>query len=713
MRAVLYALVAGAAVCLASGVAAQSGVEQLDSREAFGAASRALSTITFDSAAPARGFAKHRGEEGLTVGGATFRVRGGARFGPGTIYVLSEHYGSGNPMLNTGTLPLLGWAAPNQPGNASLDVMLPAGTTAAGCDLWTQSPRAGTIEVTAVTAGGREHTVVVNTRERPAAAFVGFISDSDIVALSFRPPRGQTGLLLDNFTYGRRAEGRAVRPTATAASQGGSEARERPAPARPTPAPATGQAPDAQSIQSTVAAVVGKGQPSQTVGRPPAPAAGGAPTPAQGSTTAPAQVAAPAPAQGSAPTSSQGSVPAPAQGSANAPPRGAIAYVRGGTEIRVVEADGSNDRRLWTHEYAKEGSAIHGLAWRPDGKELAFSSSHFNVASFYHADLYAVGPDGKGVRKITNAPDHGELARYPKGSVSVTVRNEQPAWQQARASAGTFVVYVVGADEPQAVALPPGSSRTLLFKSVADFGDHPQPVVAMYGQYRWFIPGVDVKAGRTITAPAFGVSGDGIPLFGAFRPVWRSDGSRLSYRNGLCLVNTVPAQPRPGEIVFGKIFAGEHPSGACAWDWGPTPELADQVIYSSNGGEEGSTVHRLREGGAHPGTKLHVFSEAGSQLLTDLRWLPDGSGFLYSFPDYAYENGNIFRYDFATRRATRLTNFEGEYARGFDISPDGAWVVFERARKMDDDKGVDLWVMRADGGGARLLVRNGLAPSWR
>ena len=699
MRVGLYALVASAALWLAAGGAAQSAVEHLDSREAFGAASRGLSTITFDSASPARGFAKHRPEEGLAVGGVTFRASGGARFGPGLIYVLSAHYGAGNPMHNTGTLPALSWAAPNRPDNASLDVRLPPGTTAAGCDLWTHQPYVGTIEVTAATADGREHTVVVNTLNRPAAAFVGFISEAEIVAISFRPARGQSGLLLDNFTYGRRGDGRAVRPAAgAAASQDGREA----APGLPA-APASGQTPNAASIQSTVAAVVGKNQPATDAAQ--TNTAGAAQTNAAGAAQTNAPPAAAPPGQSPA--------PATAPGASAAPPRGTIAYVRGGTEIRLIESDGTGDRQLWTHPYAKEGSAIHDLAWRPDGQELAFSSSHLNVASLFHADLYAVGPDGKGFRKITNAPDHSELARYPKGSVSVTVRNEQPAWQQARASAGVFFVYVVGADEPQAVTLPPGSSRTLLFKSVADFGDHAQPVVAMYGQHRWFIPGVDVKAGRTINAPAFGISGDGIPLFGAFRPVWRSDGSRLSYRNGLCLIYTVPARPRPGELVFDKLFGGEPPPGACAWDWGPTPALADQIIYSANSDGEGTSIHRAREGGTHPGTKLHAFSELDLQLVAGLRWLPDGSGFLYTFPDLAYEFGNLFRYDFATKRATQLTKFEGEYARAFDVSPDGAWVVFERARKMDDDQDVDLWLMRTDGTGARLLVRGGLAPSWR
>jgi hypothetical protein len=647
--------VLSAALLLAPAAAAQEGVEHLDSREAFDAASSGLSTIDFGSVAPARGFGKYRPDEGLTTGGVTFRASGGARFGPGLIYVLSAHYGGSNPMLNTGTLPLLGWAAPNQPGNASLDATLPAGTTAVGCDLWTQQPYASAVEVTATTSDGLTRTVVVGTRNRPAASFVGFISERPIVSLSFRPPKGVSGLLLDNLTYGRKAEGRSVRASAPAAAQEGR----------------TGEG--AAVTQATTPA-------SPTGARPPAAQAGR---------------------------------PAAAASAGQTPARGTIAYVRGGTEIRLIESDGTNDRRLWTHEFAKEGSAIHDLAWRPDGKELAFSSSHLNVASFYHADIYAVGPDGKGFRKITNAPDHGDLGRYPKGAVSVTVRNEQPAWKQGRASTGVFFVYVVGADEPQAVTLPPGSSRTLVFKSVADFGDHAQPVVAMYGQHRWFIPGVDVKAGRTIKSPDFGISGDGYELFGAFRPVWRSDGSRLSFRNGLCLVNTVPAQPTPGALVFDKLFAGEHPSGACAWDWGPSPALADQIIYSANSGGEGTSIHRVKEGGAHPGTKLHAFSELDLQILSDLRWLPDGSGFLYSFPDLAYEFGNIFRYDFATKRAARLTNFEGEYARAFDISPDGAWVVFERAKRMDDDKDVDLWVMRTDGSEPRLLVRGGLAPSWR
>src|SRR5687768_3338965 len=156
-------------------------------------------------------------------------------------------------------------------------------------------------------------------------------------------------------------------------------------------------------------------------------------------------------------------------GSVQSASRGTIAYVRGGTEIRLIEPDGKNDRRLWTHPDARKELGIHGTAWRPDGKELAFSSSHAAVASLYSGDIYAVRPDGSGFRKITNSPDHSELSRYPKGIVSVTLRNDQPIYKQSQASAGVFIVYVAGAAEPQQINLPPGASKTLVFNQVADF----------------------------------------------------------------------------------------------------------------------------------------------------------------------------------------------------------------------------------------------------
>ena len=72
---------------------------------------------------------------------------------------------------------------------------------------------------------------------------------------------------------------------------------------------------------------------------------------------------------------------------------GSIAYIRGGTEIRVIDPDGENDRRLWTHPDASFDLGLYDLAWRPDSKELAFSSAHASAYSLYHADLYSIKRD--------------------------------------------------------------------------------------------------------------------------------------------------------------------------------------------------------------------------------------------------------------------------------------------------------------------------------
>jgi len=66
----------------------------------------------------------------------------------------------------------------------------------------------------------------------------------------------------------------------------------------------------------------------------------------------------------------------------NPPQRaGTIAYVRGSTEVRLINADGTNDRKLWTHPDATKDLGIFDVAWRPDGKELVFSSGHAAASS--------------------------------------------------------------------------------------------------------------------------------------------------------------------------------------------------------------------------------------------------------------------------------------------------------------------------------------------
>ena len=394
-------------------------------------------------------------------------------------------------------------------------------------------------------------------------------------------------------------------------------------------------------------------------------------------------------------------------------PTGAIAYIRNGSEIRLIDSNGNNDRQLWTHPNAKEPLGLFDLAWRPDGKELAFSSAHEAAYSIYHADLYLIRPDGTGFRKVTNAPDKKSLDNFKKGTVSVTVRNYQYSFDPAQSSYGVFILNIVGAAEPQQITLPPGASKTFVFKNVADLGKNVQPIVVINGNYRWYMPGADVVAGQMTKAPDMIVSGDGYPYFGAFRPVWKHDGSILSYRDGLCEVKTTPLDLPAGEFYYKPLFGKDHPLGSCVWDWGPTPALGNQLLYTEHESEEGSGIYLMKEGSTHnPSSKLTLFSEIRYQNAHDLKWLPDGTGFLFSATNYMGDAANIFHYDLRTKHTKQLTNLQGAFTRRFSVSPSGQWIVFERCQTPEDYETVDLWLIRINGTGEKLLVKNGLGPSW-
>lgn len=412
-------------------------------------------------------------------------------------------------------------------------------------------------------------------------------------------------------------------------------------------------------------------------------------------------------------TRSQAGVPSAITTKDSSLPRGTIAFTRNGTEIRLIDSNGKNERLLWTDQQIKPELGIMDLAWSPDGKELAFSSEHEALFSLYHADIYGIRPDGTGLRKITNSPSHKELSKYRKGSVMVTVRNNQYTFQKAQSSAGVFFVNIIGAGQPQMVTIPPGSSKTIVFKSVADYGDHAQPLVAINGNYRWFMPGTDVQAGKNIKAPDLIISGDGMEYFGAFRPVWKQDGSQISYRDGVCLVKTVNAHPSPGVLQFGPMFEGKNPMGTCTWDCGPTPALKDYVIYTENSGDEGSGIFLMKQGTTHNvSSRLTIFADIQYQLLHDLKWLPDGSGFLYSTVNLYRDASNIFYFDIKSKQTRQVTNLQAAFARKFTISPGSSWVVYERSTSADEDAQTDLWMIRIDGTGDHLLVKNGASPSW-
>jgi TolB protein len=383
---------------------------------------------------------------------------------------------------------------------------------------------------------------------------------------------------------------------------------------------------------------------------------------------------------------------------------GTIAYVQDGKVIRLIEPDGSNDRLAWTSPIPNE-NGVTEVAWNPTSTEIAFVSDHEGVVSFYERDVYAIRPDGSGYRKLTNAPIHEDLTTYAKGIVVVDV--------YVAGSGGPFHVYVSGAPLPQTVIAGSPGTQTLIFTDVADFGNTLQPVVAIDGEYRWFSAGTlaDVKPGQTVDAGTLSISGQGEWHFGVYPDLltWRGDGSRIGFLFGPgCLMRQAAASPPPG-VADEPLLQHSLSGWTCAMDWAPLPSLANQVLVAeSDPFSQKGHIYRMTEGNTNPGEPLITFDLPNSVL--SLEWLPDGSGFLFTFINGAYTESNIYAYSFATEQISQLTSFTGELAGQITISPDGQQVVFERSA--DATGPTELWMMNRDGSDLHLLVSDGSRPSW-
>ena len=209
--------------------------------------------------------------------------------------------------------------------------------------------------------------------------------------------------------------------------------------------------------------------------------------------------------------------------------------------------------------------------------------------------------------------------------------------------------------------------------------------------------------------------------FGADGPFWRTDGSRIGFfqtagvaGTSTCILEQIPVPP-PFGFYSDPIFDPEWFETPCAVDWAPLPALADEMLvtdytdYVDNGEVH---VYRISEGSQDKGEPVVTFD--GYVQIYDIRWLPDGSGFLVARHDDLLERGlNLYEYEFESGSLSRITDFQGEEegVRSFSISPDGQFVVFEYVASADDQIG-DLWIMRRDGSDRTPLVSGGSSPHW-
>lgn len=367
---------------------------------------------------------------------------------------------------------------------------------------------------------------------------------------------------------------------------------------------------------------------------------------------------------------------------------GTIAYVVGndttGDQIWLIDSDGNHKRQIYQIGVSDPYGVDYmtSLAWRPDGGELIFTSNHEDYCSWYTYDVYAIQSDGNGYRRVTNGPACAALASYPQGTVTLDT-----------SSVVGYQVYLQGAP-----TLKSAFGSTLTFDHVADFGNTLQPIAIINGLDRWMSGAVDVKSNQVINGDANAYTTVTDQL-GAYNPVWKRDGSRIGYAFGCAEVLGIADHPSAGN--YGQPLFDATGTSPCVMAWGPTAATANNIVYFSNTGNAG--IYRTTENG---GIGTQVIQMQELSMVFRIQYLPDASGFIFTFVDSSISS-NIYRYDFQSDTITQLTQFSHEYARDFSLSPDGRYIVFERAPEE---------LLAAFGGASDLYVMditdvNNLTPS--
>lgn len=413
--------------------------------------------------------------------------------------------------------------------------------------------------------------------------------------------------------------------------------------------------------------------------------------------------------------------PAPgASAMAGADP-GVIAFVTSvnGREdqIRLIDPSGENNRLLWSTGDRGAVTQLHyvgDLAWKPDGTELAFDSSHQAACSFFGSDVYAIRSSGTNLRRIVSPPACGQDTGRPTGTVRVTYFN-------GTYESGPFVFYIQGAPAAQSYSLPPYGQLTVTFENVIDYGSEDQWGVASMGYVRYLSPEgrVDVIPGQTVDAVV--MMGYGYEDWAIHNPTWNYDGTQIAFMfggdanpYGIAADNATPGN-LGAHLLTPATDGTPPPFSSSLLAYGPTQARANQLLFV--GYSEGSNIYLQTVGQSQPGQILLRAGDLGGDGFTGLAWLPDGSGFLYSMGESFFDVANVFRYSFATGQSERLTDVTSGWARGLAVSPDGSRVVVEfqaTGTVWDEFPATDLYMLNIDSTdpNPQLLVAGGRSPAW-
>ena len=430
-----------------------------------------------------------------------------------------------------------------------------------------------------------------------------------------------------------------------------------------------------------------------------------------------------------------------------------IAYVassRKRDSIRLIKSDGSDDRLLWkAPENLLISPAIGTLAWRLDGKELAFDSDHNFGMSYYGRDLYTITADGSYLRKITNPPEIKYFESSPKGTVKFNSENH------VGSGGANFWAYIEGSSHNTTWLAASWEKFTLTFDDVVDFGSgvRQHAVVGHIGYNnrrlcRYDLAGfADVKSGNsveiiqeldtwthtlqhclTVRQPSWNHNGEKILYTITSQVDAYSDGpTPEKFENyNIMLTNTEKISPGNKGSSLG-LFESSYHSDPRYIKLSPLPDNkvlmviynfnADRIYLSSTNDSDIAAPDRLERvdlGFCNYGDDPSY--SVDTCRVSDIEWLADGSGFIVSmyvgnkYAQQKFDTYRIYKHDFKTKTTDMLVSLNDEYIGNITISSDAKKIAFERGVRNDGP--YDIWIYDIVNDNLSMLVQDGAAPAW-
>jgi Tol biopolymer transport system component len=266
-----------------------------------------------------------------------------------------------------------------------------------------------------------------------------------------------------------------------------------------------------------------------------------------------------------------------------------VSYRDGNYEIYVMNADGSDPRRLTNHS-----AADYTPAWSPDGGRIAFASGRDG-----NAEIYVANADGSDPRRLTDHSADDWLPDWSPDGRLLAFTSERDG------SAQIYVMDASGSD-----------SRRLTAHSADDYGPVWSPDgsrIAFFsdrdGNYEIYVMNADGSEPRRLTNH----SADD------YAPVWSPDGSRIvfvTFRDGNDEVYMMDADGSDQRNLT------KHNAGDYSPDWRPAAASgAPCVVQAERDGVNvrvGPGTRRAIRGALPPNESVPVVGWAADD--TGARW---------------------------------------------------------------------------------------------